>query len=94
MHQWALLFLAAPVVYKTDEVTATAHELAKAMAMRRSLDTIALHVGTDVLSKDPSQKRRKIMSPWIVVSIPQFCFYFIFDFFGLVYQTLFFHSCK
>jgi len=55
----------SPDAFKSNEITATASELAKSMAMGRSLNTIALQVGTFVLSKDPAQRRKKIMSPWV-----------------------------
>ena len=58
----------SPDAFKSNEITATASELANSMAMGRSLNTIALQVGTFVLSKDPAQRRKKIMSPWVGVN--------------------------
>jgi len=55
----------SPDAFKSNEITATASELANSMTMGRSLNTIALQVGTFVLSKDPAQRRKKIMSPWV-----------------------------
>src|SRR5688572_25009116 len=45
--------------------------------MGRSLDTIALHIGTCVLSQDPYQKRKKIMSPWVgvIINLASLLFY-------------------
>ena len=58
----------SPDAFKSNEITATVSELANNMAMGRSLNTIALQVGTFVLSKDPAQRRKKIMSPWVGVN--------------------------
>ena len=58
----------SPDAFKSNEITATVSELANSMAMGRSLNTIALQVGTFVLSKDPAQRRKKIMSPWVGVN--------------------------
>ena len=58
----------SPNAFKSNEIIATASELANSMAMGRSLNTIALQVGTFVLSKDPAQRRKKIMSPRVGVN--------------------------
>lgn len=58
----------SPDAFKSNEITATVSELANSMAMGRSLNTIALQVGTFVLSKDPAKRRKKIMSPWVGVN--------------------------
>ena len=58
----------SPDTFKSKEIIATVSELANSMAMGRSLNTIALQVGTFVLSKDPAQRRKKIMSPRVGVN--------------------------
>jgi hypothetical protein len=63
------MFFCSPVFFKSSEITVSAHEVARAMMMGKSLDTYALQVGTYVLSEDPTQKRRKIISPWVLVII-------------------------
>jgi hypothetical protein len=55
--------------FQSDKISVSAYEVAKGIAMGKSLDTNAMDVGTYVLSQDPRQKMRKIFSPWVVVII-------------------------
>ncbi|TKW03165.1 hypothetical protein SEVIR_7G005400v4 [Setaria viridis] len=60
----------SPILFKSNEITSTVGEIANGVLMGRSLDTIVLHIGTCVLSQDPYQKRKKIMSPWVGILFP------------------------
>ena len=55
--------------FQLDKISLSVHQIAKGMAMGKSLDTNAMDIGTYVLSEDPRQKRMKIFSPWVVVII-------------------------
>ncbi|XP_021317266.1 uncharacterized protein LOC110435686 isoform X2 [Sorghum bicolor] len=55
----------SPTVFKSKQVSATSNELVNSIAMGKCLSTIAIQVGTSVLSEDPSQVRKLIMSLWV-----------------------------
>ncbi|KAG0529373.1 hypothetical protein BDA96_05G093300 [Sorghum bicolor] len=59
----------SPTVFKSKQVSATSNELVNSIAMGKCLSTIAIQVGTSVLSEDPSQVRKLIMSLWVSQSI-------------------------
>lgn len=65
------VFQCSPTVFKSKQVSATSNELVNSIAMGKCLSTIAIQVGTSVLSEDPSQVRKLIMSLW--VSVCFFC---------------------
>nr|TKW14969.1 hypothetical protein SEVIR_5G201232v2 [Setaria viridis] len=55
----------SPILFRSTEIFVSAYEIARSLLMNRSLNTNAIHMGTCVLSNDPKQKRKKIMSPWV-----------------------------